>query len=126
MNLEKILELLTSNSDIRLEYSYIDGKETLKINGKDINDSYDDSPVKDYIKEYYENVKLLDNCTFVEVMKEVGEEIDMKSLEELMEQESFTKEEAEVIYESVGFINNSIREKLIDKMDKIEALLEKF
>ena len=50
MNLEKIIQLITKNSDINIQYSNINGKEKLIINGEEIKE--EDTSIKEEIEEY--------------------------------------------------------------------------
>lgn len=129
MDLEKFFELLFSNPDnIHLEYSNINGQESLRINGEEIIDTpdeYDDTPIKEYIARFKDNIQLLDDCTFVEVIDEVEHTIDIQSLDELISQESFTEDEAELIYGQLNFINTVIHEKLANKVQNMIKLLDR-
>lgn len=133
MDLEKLFTLLLSNPDnIHLEYSNINGQESLRINGEELFDTpdeeveiYDDAPIKEYISKYKDNIKLLDDCTFVEVIEQVEDVIDIQVLDELLKQESFTKDEAELIYGQLNFINTVIHEKLENKVQNMIELLDR-
>lgn len=129
MDLEKFFELLLSNPDnIHLEYSNINGQESLRINGEEVIDTpdeYDDTPIKEYIAKFKDNIQLLDDCTFVEVIDEIEHTIDIQSLDELISQESFTEDEAELIYGQLSFINTVIHEKLANKVQDMTELLDR-
>lgn len=129
MDLEKFFELLLSNPDnIHLEYSNINGQESLRINGEEVIDTpdeYDDTPIKEYIAKFKDNIQLLDDCTFVEVIDEIEHTIDIQSLDELISQESFTEDEAELIYGQLNFINTVIHEKLANKVQDMTELLDR-
>lgn len=135
MDLEKLFALLLSNPDnIHLEYSNINGQESLRINGEELFDTpdedeeveiYDDAPIKEYISKYKDNIQLLDDCTFVEVIEQVEDVIDIQVLDELLKQESFTKDEAELIYGQLNFINTVIHEKLENKIQNMIELLDR-
>lgn len=129
MDLEKFFELLFSNPDnIHLEYSNINGQESLRINGEEIIDTpdeFDDTTIKEYIARFKDNIQLLDDCTFVEVIDEVEHIIDIQSLDELISQESFTEDEAELVYGQLNFINTVIHEKLANKVQDMIELLDR-
>ena len=133
MDLEKLFALLLSNPDnIHLEYSNVNGQESLRINGEELFDTpdeeveiYDDAPIKEYISKYKDNIKLLDDCTFVEVIEQVEDVIDIQVLDELLKQESFTQDEAELIYGQLNFINTVIHEKLANKVQNMIELLDR-
>lgn len=132
MDLERLFELVLSNPDnIHLEYSNINGQESLIINGEEliapeeIEETYDDTPIKEYIAKYQDNIRLLDDCTFIEVIEEIEGIMDVQALDELLKQESFTQEEAELIYGQLNFINTVIHEKLVNKVQDLIELLER-
>lgn len=129
MDLEKFFELLFSNpNNVHLEYSNINGQESLRINGEEVintPDEYDDTPIKEYITKFRDNIQLLDDCTFVEVIEQVENVIDIQTLDELLSQESFTQDEAELIYEQLNFINTVIHERLVSKVQDMVELLDR-
>ena len=143
MDLEKFFKLLLSNPEnIHLEYSNINGQESLRINGEELfgtpdkekekeeeekeeKEVYDDTAIKEYISNYKDNIQLLDDCTFVEVIEQVENVIDIQALDELLSQESFTQDEAELIYEQLNFINTVIHEKLVNKIQDLQELIDK-
>ena len=134
MDLEKFFKLLLSNPEnIHLEYSNINGQESLRINGEELfgtpdkekeekeeKEIYDDTAIKKYISNYKDIIQLLDDCTFVEVIEQVENVIDIQALDELLSQESFTRDEAELIYEQLNFINTAIHEKLVNKIQDLQ------
>lgn len=132
MDLEKLFKLLFNTPEnIRIEYSNIDGKESLKINGEDFTDTpkeeevYDDTSIKEYISKYKDNIQALDDCTFVEVIEEVEDIIDIKTLDSLLNQDSFTKDDAELIHGQIQIINTVIHEKLVNKIQDLQELLDR-
>ena len=136
MDLEKFFKLLLSNPEnIHLEYSNINGQESLRINGEELfgtpdkekeeKEIYDDTAIKKYISNYKDNIQLLDDCTFVEVIEQVENVIDIQALDELLSQESFTQDEAELIYEQLNFINTAIHEKLVNKIQDLQELIDR-
>ena len=133
MDLEKLFKLLFNTPEnICIEYSNIDGKESLKINGEDFTDTpkeeeevYDDTSIKEYISKYKDNIKALDDCTFVEVIEEVEDIIDIQTLDSLLNQDSFTKDDAELIHGQIQIINTVIHEKLVNKIQDLQELLDR-
>lgn len=145
MDLEKFFELLLSNpNNVHLEYSNINGQESLRINGEELfgtpdkekeekeeekeeeeKEVYNDTAIKEYISNYKDNIQLLDDCTFVEVIEQVENVIDIQALDELLSQESFTQDEAELIYEQLNFINTVIHEKLVNKIQDLQELIDR-
>ena len=122
-NIEEILNALLNGEIKSLEYSFIDGKETLKINGKEIKNE-EESKIQSLIKEYKENIELLDDCTFVEVLDETP--LDLKHFDILLNKKSLTKEESEYVEEAIKHMNNSIHNKLEEKIKDLTELIKKF
>ena len=122
-NMEEILNALLNGEIKSLEYSFIDGKETLKINGEEIKNEVE-SKIQSLIKEYKENIELLDDCTFVEVLDETP--FDLKHFDTLLNKKSLTKEESEYVEEAIKHMNNSIHNKLEKKIKDLTELIKKF
>lgn len=122
-NMEEILNALLNGEIKSLEYSFIDGKETLKINGEEIKNE-EESKIQSLIKEYKENIELLDDCTFVEVLDETP--FDLKHFDTLLNKKSLTKEESEYVEEAIKHMNNSIHNKLKEKIKDLTELIKKF
>lgn len=121
-NIEEILNALLNGEIKSLEYSFIDGKETLKINGEEIKK--EESKIQTLIKEYKENIELLDDCTFVEVLDETP--FDLKHFDTLLNKKSLTKEESKYVEEAIKYMNNSIHNKLEEKINNLTELIKKF
>nr|DAM35180.1 MAG TPA: hypothetical protein [Bacteriophage sp.] len=122
-NMEEILNALLNGEVKSLEYSFIDGKETLKINGEEIKNE-EESKIQSLIKEYKENIELLDDCTFVEVLDETP--FDLKHFDTLLNKKSLTKEESAYVEEAIKHMNNSIHNKLEEKIKDLTELIKKF
>lgn len=122
-NMEEILNALLNGEIKSLEYSFIDGKETLKINGEEIKNE-EESKIQSLIKEYKENIELLDDCTFVEVLDETP--FDLKHFDTLLNKKSLTKEESKYVEEAIKHMNNSIHNKLEEKIKDLTELIKKF
>lgn len=121
-DIEEILNALLNGEIKSLEYSFIDGKETLKINGEEIKK--EESKIQTLIKEYKENIELLDDCTFVEVLDETP--FDLKHFDTLLNKKSLTKEESKYVEEAIKYMNNSIHNKLEEKINNLTELIKKF
>lgn len=125
MNFEKLFDLILANPDnISITYSNINGKETLKVNGKEVNE-FDDSQIKEDIAHYKEIIDKLDSCIFVEVLERVGEHIDLKELDTLLEKEHFTEEEADKITEELNTIKGAFICELHNKIEEYKELINK-
>lgn len=123
MNFEKLFDLILANPDnISITYSNINGKETLKVNGKEVSE-FDDSQIKKDIAHYKEIIDKLDSCIFVEVLERVGEHIDLKELDTLLEKEHFTEEEADKITEELNTIKGAFICELHNKIEEYKELI---
>lgn len=124
MNIEKLFELLSTHNDIRIEYSFIDGRESLKVNGEELNTTYDDSSIKKMIKEFKANIELLDDDIFTKVLEE--NKLSLIEVVDLLDQESFTKEEAIKAQNYIETLSSSIKDKLNDKIDTLDYIYNRF
>ena len=124
MDIEKLLELLNAHDNVRIEYSFIDGRESLKVNGEEVIPSYDDSSIKKMIKEFKANIELLDDNTFTKVLEET--KLSLTDVINLLDQESFTEEEAVQAQNYIETLSTSIKEKLADKMDTLYYIYNRF
>ena len=123
MNFEKLFDLILANPDnISITYSNINGKETLKVNGKEVSE-FDDSQIKKDIAHYKEIIDKLDSCIFVEVLERAGEHIDLKELDTLLEKEHFTEEEADKITEELNTIKGAFICELHNKIEEYKELI---
>lgn len=133
MNLEKFFELVLNNpNDISIEYSNIDGKETLIVNGEDLTKEeydgtdYDDTDIKNEIELYKEKIKLLDDCTFIQVLDEASNRFDISAFNTLLDKEHFTEEEAVLIEKQLDIIKNIIRDNVMNKIQNLIEVLDNF
>lgn len=127
-NLERITELIKANPDnIEVHYTNVNGRVRLVVNGEELPcQTYDDSRVKEYISNYKKNLELLDDCIFIDTMEEISETIDIKALDEALNQDHFTEDDAAEIIDCLEYINAVIHEKLVAHIQSSIDLLEKF
>ena len=126
MNLEKILNYLFTNPDsVRtISYSNIDGEESLKINGEEMLDKYDDSELLSQIAKCKEILDCLDDCTFEDVVNDLKEDENIKELNDIFEKEHFTEDEHELVEEKLDKIRESIFYIVEKKIDRLNKILE--
>lgn len=127
MDLEKILNcvLNLNPNDVRsFCYSNINGEESLKINGEEILDKYDDSELLSFISKCKEILDSLDDCTFEDVVNDLKNDEDIKELNEIFEKDHFTKEESDEVYRKVYRIHDAIRIAVASKRDYLNKILE--
>lgn len=116
--LEEILNFIENSQNISIEYSNIDGQRKLIINGI--------GGFLDVVKKYKENLDLIDDCLFEEIMNNVNEDIDMKKFDELLEKDNYTKDEAELVESYINYMNEVIKDAIKDKINKLIEIYNKF
>lgn len=125
--LNNLLEVIYKNPEhVKIEYSYNDGDESLLINGEEQLRKFDDSRIKSIIKNYKENLDLLDDCVFVEALESLEDRIDFQQMDELLNQEKFTQAEANLVDDLINIVNKSIKEKLNQKINELEDIFTRF
>lgn len=128
MDLEKLFNLICSSPNIKIVYTNINGEEKLLVNDEEVvnEEPYDDSEIKKMIAEYKENVDLLDDCLFLEIFEELGEDMCLKELDALLRQDSYTEEEADLVKGKIKYIYTCIKEHLYNKIDSLYELASRF
>lgn len=123
MSIEKLLEMISNTPNINIEYSNINGVETLIVNGEEVKE--ESKIVKD-IKEYKENIELLDDCLFVKAMEKVAEDYCINEIEDFLNKKEFDKEEEQKAVALLEVLKNNIRETILDEIKSLYSLIEKF
>lgn len=129
MNIDELFKLILSNpTNLNIKYSSINGQEKLTVNGEEVlpNEDFDDTKVKELVEDYHYLIDSLDDCLFVEGTEEIEQMVDIKRFSKLMEQDSYTKEEAEFITGAIDIAKTVFRNKLIDKIQDYEEILKHF
>lgn len=92
----------------------------------DCNYSFDDSKVKEKIANYKENIEALDDNTFLDILDEMREVIDIKEFDDLLEMEYFTKESAARVEELIDHSTLIVHKFLQNKIQDLMELYERF
>lgn len=124
----KLLEQLFNGFDDlnTIEYSYVNGEESLKINGKEvIEKKEEDTEFKTFVDKYTEIIEELDDCTFVEVMEQIENDINIKELDDLIHKDNLTNDEKNIVKFHIEYIYKAIKENLENKLEDINNLLKK-
>ena len=124
----KLLEQLFNGFDDlnTIEYSYVNGEESLKINGKEvIEKKEEDTEFKTFVDKYTEIIEELDDCTFVEVMEQIENDINIKELDDLIHKDNLTNDEKNIVKFHIQYIYKAIKENLENKLEDINNLLKK-
>lgn len=88
--------------------------------------NFDDSDIKDLIKEYKENIENLDDDLFLEVVEDISTKIDINKFNELLDLETFTEDEASKVEEMINISADIISSHLKNKIQEMVELYEKF
>lgn len=89
-------------------------------------EGFDEEEIKEIISEYKDNIKALDDDLFVEVIEELKSKLDLKKFNELLDLESFNKEQAREVEEMINISSDVICLHLQHKIQDMVELYEKF
>ena len=87
---------------------------------------FDDTQIKELVSNYKANIEELDDCLFVDILDELKEHLDIKTFDELINQDSYSREDAEIVKSMINFTNLVVHEHLVNKILDLEELLNKF
>ena len=107
----------------------MDGKESLRINGKDFTEKeeFDDSAIKEKISLYKKKLETLDDDTFSNVIERAEKEnMNLSEMNKGLELESYTEEDARYANETIDVTTNLIKEVLSDKIEKLIQIYHNF
>lgn len=119
-NIDEKLEL----GDLKISISKRDGKVELNVESK--KEEFNDSEIKETTKEFRERLKKLDDQTFMEVVEEIKDDIDMQKFDKLLNLESYNEESANEVTDLMNQVSEVICNKLQDKIQKLVNLYDKF
>lgn len=89
-------------------------------------ETFDDSQIKEIIKEYKERIEELDDCLFVEAAEEMSKYFNMKRFDELLNQDTFTEQEATEVSEMIDQSSQIICNHLEDKINELVNIYNRF
>lgn len=93
---------------------------------EDAVEGFDDSCIKEIIKEYKERIEELDDCLFVEAAEEMGQYFDVQRFDELLNQDTFTEEEAAEVSKMINHSTEIICNHLEDKINELVNIYNRF
>lgn len=99
-----------------------DGKMYIAVE----EDFIEDESVKETVKNYKEAMEALDGNTFLEVLEEMKEEIDIQEFDELLDLEEYNEEDAERVLELIEQSTEIVQEYLQNKIESLVDVFEKF
>ena len=130
MNLERLLEIVFNNPDnISFQYSNINGKEKLIVNGEDLsdNETFDDTKIKELIKDYKERFNELDDNIFDLIVTEADKRgINLSEMNQALEQEHYTEEEALNANNVITIMSDIISHVIKREIDSLQDILIKW
>lgn len=87
---------------------------------------FNDSEVKKYVSDFRNNIEALDDSLFVRVTEEFGKTFDTKEFNNLLELDSYTKQEAEKVAEMISEFSDIVCGYLQCEIEKLVELYERF
>lgn len=131
--IKQLTNLLTMDPEnIHIYYSNINGKEKFIINDGETeiveeseDELFDDTEIKNKVSSYKDLVNALDDCVFVDVINDIKTVFDLKTFDELINQTSYTSNEADILEGMIKFTNTVIYEHLQNKISNYKELLER-
>lgn len=137
MNLERFLELVLDNPDnISIEYSNINGKKTVIVNGENLSEKeeeefeckeepFDDTQIKANIVLFKRDLEKIDDHIFELVLDECAERgFNMSDMTEGLELVHFSKEEAAYAQDVIDTMRDVIGKVINDEIDRLKKLSE--
>ena len=101
-------------------------KIEIDVNIPEQDEEFDDSATKEIVKEYKEGIKALDDDLFVEIVDELKSKLDLTKFNELLDLESFDKDQAQEVEKMIDISTNVICMHLQHKIQGMVELYEKF
>ena len=80
----------------------------------------------DLIREYKENIKLLDDELFIKATEKLSEDVDINYFNSLIEKTTLTSSEFDEVKAIIEKSNEIIAELIEDEIDRLDSLLTRF
>ena len=109
-----------------IQVSLIKRDGDIKINVTSEEKPFNDSEVKEYVSDFRNNIKALDDSLFVKVTEEFGETFDTKEFDNLLKLDSYTKQEAEKVIGMIFEFSEIVCDNLRKEIKKLVELYERF
>lgn len=104
----------------------IDVKIETNEDNKQECQTFDDSEIKEKVANYKASIEALDDNTFLDILDEMREVIDIKEFDSLLDSESFTEETAARVEELIEHSTLIVHKFLQNKIQDLMALYERF
>lgn len=115
--------------DLEITLTKEDGVVNVKIGMNkpgECNYTFDDSAIREKIANYKESIDALDDNTFLDILDEMREVIDIKEFDDLLSMESFTEENAARVEELIDHSTLIVHKFLQNKIQDLMELYERF
>ena len=89
-------------------------------------DVFDDSSIKEEIKEFKENLNDLDDDIFIDAFEKVKESIDINRFNELIEYDNFTEAEANEVEGMMSYFSQIVYDTIQDEIQRLEKMRDNF
>ena len=101
-------------------------KIEIDVNIPEQDEEFDDSATKEIVEEYKEGIKALDDDLFIEIVDELKSKLDLTKFNELLDLESFDKDQAQEVEKMIDISTNVICLHLQHKIQGMVELYGKF
>ena len=101
-------------------------KIEIDVNIPEQDEEFDDSATKEIVEEYKEGIKALDDDLFIEIVDELKSKLDLTKFNELLDLESFDKDQAQEVEKMIDISTNVICMHLQHKIQGMVELYERF
>ena len=101
-------------------------KIEIDVNIPEQDEEFDDSATKEIVEEYKEGIKALDDDLFVEIVDELKSKLDLTRFNELLDLESFAKDQAQEVEKMIDISTDIICLHLQHKIQSMVELYERF
>lgn len=98
----------------------------IEANIPECEGEFDDSDTKEIVRDYKDNIKALDDTTFVEVVEELKSKLDLNKFNKLLDLEKFDENQAQEVEEMIDISTDVICLHLQHKIQDMVELYEKF
>ena len=119
------VETLESD-DFKCHLKKDNGSLKIEIEANVSDKEFDDSDTKEIVKDYKDNIKALDDTTFVEVVEELKSKLDLNKFNKLLDLEKFDEDQAQEVEEMIDISTDVICLHLQHKIQDMVELYEKF
>lgn len=109
-----------------IQVSLIKKDGDIKINVTSEEKPFNDSEIKEYVSNFRNNIKALDDSLFVKATEEFGKHFNTKEFDNLLKLDRFTKQEAEKVVEMISEFSDIVCEHLQCEIEKLVELYERF